>query len=80
MNSFIIFTNEYKEEHFKTTLKAFDPESKIINRNINKFEIETKLFNTDIRTWSSVKAIRQLILSPKLRIIKKEEAGLLADK
>lgn len=79
INSFIIFTNESKEEHFKTALKAFDPESIIIIRNQNKFEIKTKLFNMDLITWSSVKAIRQLIIYPKKIIIKKEENGLFSD-
>lgn len=60
MNSFKIYTHEGKEEHFKTAIKAFDPEARIVKQVENCFEIETKLFNTDIRVFTSVKTIQQL--------------------
>ena len=58
MGKFTVSLNEDSESHFKTAIKAFDPDSKIIyNDKDNSYSIETKLSIEDLKSLTSVKTI-----------------------
>ncbi len=60
MSNFNIILNEDAECHFKTAIKAFDPDSKVTYNKDGSYSVETKISIQDLKSLTSVKKVVDL--------------------
>lgn len=61
-NKFKVFVKDGFDPHFKTCLRAFDPDA-ILHDMQTHYIVETKIEESEIKGWTTVKNVSKIINS-----------------